>query len=116
MMLWRANWQKMSEEINKKKLLGMLGLASRARKLITGTERVTDCIRSKKNVFVVIIASDVSNNTLKRLVNCCEYYNAEYYRPNLTSEEIAHAVGKISNISSVAIVDRNFSDAIKKLV
>ena len=106
----------MSEELQKKKLLGMLGLASRARKIITGTELVCDSVRSKKKVYAVVIASDVSDNTLKKLVNCCEYYKTEYYRPNLTREEIAHAVGKLSDVSSVAIVDQNFSDAIKKLV
>ncbi|MBR6681631.1 MAG: ribosomal L7Ae/L30e/S12e/Gadd45 family protein [Clostridia bacterium] len=106
----------MSEELPKKKLLGMLGLASRARKIITGTELVCDSVRSKKKVYSVIIASDVSENTLKKLINCCEYYQTEYYRSSLTREEIAHAVGKLSGVSSVAIVDQNFSDAIKKLV
>ena len=47
----------MSEELKKKKILGMLGLASRARKIITGTELVCDSVRSKKKVYIVVIAS-----------------------------------------------------------
>ena len=50
------------------KLLGMLGLAARARKIITGTELVTEKIKSGKKVELVLIAADVSQNTFKKLV------------------------------------------------
>ena len=94
----------------------MLGLAARARKIVTGTEIVTDKIKSGKGVFLVVIASDVSQNTLKKIVNCCKYYEKEYVQVQFTQDEISKAVGKMSYVSSVAIIDRNFSDAIKKLV
>lgn len=98
------------------KLLGMMGLAARARKVVTGTEIVTEKIKANKGVRLVLIASDVSQNTLKKLVNCCEYYEVEYIQLQRTQDEISNAVGKSCLTSSVAILDRNFSEAIKKLV
>ena len=98
------------------KLLGMLGLAARARKIITGTELVTERIKSGKGIELVLIAADVSQNTLKKVVNCCEYYGQEYLQLEFTMDEISCAIGKSCLVSTVAIIDRNFSDAIKKLV
>ena len=98
------------------KLLGMLGLAARARKIITGTELVTEKIKSGKRVELVLIAADVSQNTLKKIVNCCDFYEQKYIHLQFTRDEISRAVGKSCLISAVAIIDRNFSDAIKKLV
>lgn len=106
----------MSENKINSKLLGMMGLASRARKIVTGTEIVTEKIKSGKKVYIVLIASDVSQNTLKKIVNCCEYYDTEYVQLQFTQDEISHAVGKSCLTSSVAILDRNFADAIKNLV
>ena len=106
----------MSENIKNPKLLGMMGLASRARKIVTGTEIVTEKIKSGRSVEFVIIASDVSQNTLKKVVNCCEYYEVEYGISQFTMDEISNAVGKSCLVSAVAIVDRNFADAIKNLV
>ena len=102
--------------MKKTKLLGMIGLAARARKIVTGTEIVTEKIKSGRNVELVIIASDVSQNTLKKIVNCCDFYEINYVQSQFTRDEISHAVGKSCLTSSVAIIDRNFADAIKKLV
>ncbi len=98
------------------KLLGMMGLAARARKIAAGTEIVTEKIKAGKGVNLVLIASDVSQNTLKKIVNCCEYYETEFIQLRFTQDEISHAIGKSCLTSSVAILDRNFYNAIKKLV
>ena len=111
-MLWRQSLRKM----NNNKLLNMMGLAVRAGKLTAGTEAVTDKIKSGKGVYLVLIASDVSQNTLKKIENCCMYYGAEYYVLEHTQDDISHAIGKSYLTSSVAILDRNFADAIKKLI
>ena len=106
----------MSDMNKNHKLLGMLGLASRARKIVTGTELVTEKIKSGKPVEIVVISSDVSQNTLKKIVNCCEYYGIEYKQSSFTQDEISHAVGKSCLVSSVAIIDSNFACAIKNLL
>ena len=111
MTLWKANSAKMNS-----KFLFMLGLAAKAGRLAIGTERVVEKIRGKSKVKLVIVASDVSQNTLKKLKNCCEYYQTEYIITEYTREDISYAVGKRSLASSVAILDENFSSAIKKLV
>ncbi len=111
-MLWKESFRKMSNN----RLLGMMGLAARARKIAAGTEIVTDKIKAGKGVRLVLIASDVSQNTRKKIVNCCEYYEVEYIQIQYTQNEISDAVGKSCLTSSVAILDRNFSEAIKKLV
>ena len=106
----------MSENNRNPKLLGMLGLAARARKIVAGTEIVTEKIKSGKAVELVIIASDVSQNTHKKIVNCCDYYKKQYVVSGFTQDELSHAVGKQCLTSSVAIIDRNFAFAIKNLV
>jgi len=105
-----------SEDKTNVKLLGMLGLAARARKLIAGTEIVTERIKSGKKVFFVIIASDVSENTFNKIKNCCEYYGVNFVKSTVLQEELSHSIGKMCLTSSVAILDQNFSDAVKKLV
>ena len=111
-MPWKENCRKMSND----RFLGMLGLAMRARKLVCGTMQVTDRIRTGKGVELVLTASDVSANTKKRIENCCKYYRVECIQLQYTQDEISDAIGKSGLASSVAILDRNFSEAIKKLV
>ena len=94
----------------------MIGLAARAGKISAGTEIVTERIKAGKGVKLVLIASDVSENTLKKVVNCCEYYRTEKIQVQYTQDELSHAIGKSYLTSSVAIMDRNFADAIKKLI
>lgn len=98
------------------KLLGMLGLSMKAGKLVCGCEAICDKVRTGKNVYLVIISSDVAQNTKKRLVNCCRYYGVEYRESSVTQSEMSHAVGKTSSVSSVAVLDENFGNAIIKLV
>lgn len=52
--------------MNKEKILQFLGLATRARKLVTGEELVISEVR-RGNAKLVIVAEDASENTRK---NC----------------------------------------------
>ena len=100
---------------DEKKLLGMLGLASRARKLITGADLVCDAIRAGKYVGIVIVASDVSDNTKKRLENCCKHYGVECRFIKTDRDGLSNAVGKSNYVSAVAATDKNFASALLKL-
>ena len=111
-MHWKENFRKMNND----KILGMLGLAARARKITAGTEIVTERIKSGKGVKLVLIASDVSENTFKKIVNCCEYYGIDHISLQYTQDELSHAIGKMCLTSSVAIMDRNFAEAVKRLI
>ena len=99
----------------KAKTLGMLGLVKKAGKLIIGTDRVTDTVRSN-TPGLTLIASDASDNTKKRAINCCDYYKAEYQIIDVTAEELAHAIGRSNNISVIFITDKNFTAVLKELI
>ncbi|MER2071649.1 MAG: ribosomal L7Ae/L30e/S12e/Gadd45 family protein, partial [Psychrobacillus sp.] len=56
----------------------LLGLATRARKTISGEELVVKEIRSKK-AKLVILANDASHNTAKKLNDKCASFNVELH-------------------------------------
>ena len=52
---------------NEKRLRGMLGFAMRAGKVTIGTDAVCSALGSKKKPKLVVIASDVSDSTRKKI-------------------------------------------------
>ena len=54
------------ESIDKKKALNLLGMATRARKLISGEEQVLQSIQKEK-VNLVICTTNSSENTVKKI-------------------------------------------------
>ncbi|NBK97372.1 MAG: 50S ribosomal protein L7ae [Erysipelotrichia bacterium] len=91
------------------KVYGTLGMAMRARKLSMG-EAVLDDIRSKK-AKLVIIASDASENTKKKIVDKCHYYDVEYAFIE-SSMLLNQAIGK-TNRMAVAVIEEGFAKSIK---
>ena len=94
------------------KLYGMLGLAKRAGKVVSGADAVIDKVRVK-GAFLVIISSDVSETTNKRLNDKCKYYNTPKIVYGL-SETNGKAIGK-SDVAAIAVTDKNFADTILRL-
>ena len=102
-----------------KKFAGLLGIAKKAGRVIAGTNLVTDSIRAgsvSKCPQAVFLASDVSENTRKRVTNCCTYYEIPLYQIPLTIAEIGDAIGKSGSVSAVGITDAGLSDALVKLI
>ena len=97
------------------KLLGMLGLAARARKLLMGTELVTQGVRSGK-ARMVIVACDASENTKKRVFNCCVYYECECREVPVTASDLASALGHSGSLTSVAVTDVHMAKGIRKIL
>ena len=62
---------------NGEKIIGLLGLAARAGKLIYGTPMVCDALREGKKVFYVFRAAGTSENTHKKIGDKCKFYNVE---------------------------------------
>ena len=97
----------------------MIGLARRAGKLVFGTEMVRDAVRSEKNEnsgkrpLLVFVSSDASENTLKRISDCCFFYSVPLVKADVTSEELGRMIGKTSDVACVAMTDKNMSDAVK---
>ena len=115
------------KESKNRKILSMLGFAMRARKLLCGTDKVCDEIRrhgcpsedgkiQKQKIGIVIIASDASDNTKKRIINACNHYNVGFYRSEITSDELADRIGRISSAAVCATFDKAFTDGILKAV
>lgn len=106
---------------NETRLCGMLGMAHKAGRLSFGTERVLETIRFRRP-RLVLAASDISENTRKRLINSCNYYSEEYGYPieyremELTMDALSHCLGQRGAVSCAALEDKGFTEAIKKLV
>lgn len=90
----------------KDKVSGMLGLAERAGKLISGETKVLDAIRSGK-AELVILATDASDNTKKMFHDKCSSYGIPYYE---------HGVKSDFGHTDMAVSDKNFSEAIRRLL
>lgn len=99
--------------MNKKKVLSLIGLATRAGKIQSGEFATEKAVKEGK-ANLVIVASDASDNTLKKFRNSCTYYKVPFYIYS-GKEELGHGMGK-ENRASLAVCDKGFGDAIEKLL
>ncbi|MBR3841389.1 MAG: ribosomal L7Ae/L30e/S12e/Gadd45 family protein [Erysipelotrichales bacterium] len=90
-------------------VVNLIGLATRARKIVTG-EMVLNAIRNH-SAKLVVIAEDASDNTKKKLIDKCTFYNVEYVFIE-SSAILSHAIGK-NNRMAIAINDLGFAEKIK---
>ncbi len=105
----------MQTATDKKKFLGMLGLAAKARRLTVGTSLVCTAI-SKKIPVIVLISSEASENTRKKIKNKCSFYEIRCIETDISGDDISYAIGKTNSVSAVAVNDANFASAIEKLI
>ena len=91
---------------DKEKCLGVLGLASRAGKIVSGMDAVLENIKSKK-INLVIIASDASEKTKENVKYVCTNNGISVIEFS-TIEEISLSIGK-KNKAIIGIKDKNFS-------
>jgi ribosomal protein L7Ae-like RNA K-turn-binding protein len=90
--------------------MSLLGLANRARKIITGEELSVKEIRSGK-AKLILLSKDASVNTSKKITDKCKSYNI----PCKLVEDrflLGQAIGKEARVV-VAVMDAGFA---KKLV
>lgn len=95
------------------KALNMIGLAVRAGKAKTGGALCENAVKSGK-AFLLIIAEDASNNTKDKFIQIALAYNVDYLLFS-TCELLGKFTGNELR-SVIAITDRGFKEAIKKLV
>ncbi len=94
------------------KILGLMGLAARARKVCFGADSVELEIKKKK-VYLIMVAKDASNRTKDKFRNICH----EYDIPIMIEGEIeilSKAIGK-SNKAIIGIEDSNLAGEIQKI-
>ena len=94
-------------ETRKEAVLGAVGLCRKAGKLIVGSDAVCLSLREKKKPFGVLLASDASANTSKRLADKCATYGAPLVTVPASGEELAAAIGKSAKTAAVAVTDEN---------
>ena len=98
----------------KNKFLGLLGMAAKAGKLTFGSSLVRTKIQSKQKPELVILSHDSSENTKKRIKNCCAYYSCKVITVDETSDSLGHMTGREGPISCIAVNDEGFGTAIAK--
>ena len=64
--------------VDKKKLLNMIGLATRARKVVSGEFSTEKSVKSGRS-HLVIVSEEASDNTKKMFTNMCAYYKVPIY-------------------------------------
>lgn len=104
-----------AESKKKSTVLSLIGFAQKAGKLVWGTDRICDEIRrhgvpeeeGKGGHGIVVISSDASDNTVKRIKNACGYYNVAYKQTLITSAELGEKTGH-GDLAAVAVFDRDF--------
>jgi ribosomal protein L7Ae-like RNA K-turn-binding protein len=91
----------------------MIGLAQRAGKVVSGEFATEKAVKQRK-AAAVVVAGDSSDNTKKNFRDMCTYYNVPYYEYS-DKETLGNAIGKQFR-ASLAVIDANFGDQIKKLL
>ena len=95
------------------KVNGLLGISSKAGAVLAGTDLVLEEM-SKKRVFLVVVAGDASEKTIKNMKYYCDKEKVEmivYGDINNNSK----AIGK-HNKAVIGINDKNLADAIQKVI
>ena len=103
----------MRNELN---ILRFLGLAAKAGKVISGFDQVESSIR-RKTAKLLIISTDISKNTLSRLLDIGEEENITM--PDAfsfsTMFELGKAIGKPDR-AIVAVTDQGFADKLTAML
>ena len=94
------------------RFLGTLGLAARARKTACGTQNVCEALKAGK-AKLVVMACGLSGATEKRITDRTAFYKVELIKTNIEPLDLAMAVGRASDISSVAVLDEQLAKAVK---
>ena len=96
------------------KVLNFIGLSMRAGKVIFGGNLVTSAIRSRSKPDLVLLASDASENTCKRIVDSCDFHRVVLVKTEYDGATLAATIGKQSDVMVIAIADKGLANTIFK--
>ena len=108
------NRSETSKDVINEKILGAVGLATRARKCFIGTELCVESMRANKGKLL-LVASDISDNTKKKLVKTALFHKIPHIFVDSGKAQLAHAAGKTSDCAAILLTDDGFVKIIKKL-
>ena len=95
------------------KVYGLLGLCSKAGKIVSGMDAVSDEIKRNK-VKLLIVAEDTSEKTLENIKYLAEKKNVKVVVIG-NIEDNSKAIGK-ENRAIIGIKDKNIADGIIKII
>ena len=93
-------------------ILKLLGLAFRAKKVISGEDFCLEGIRNGE-IKYLFLANDAGVNTTKRITDKAKFYNVAL-DTSFSSEELSSAIGK-NNRMVIGIKDAGFAKKIKEI-
>lgn len=93
------------------KVLNTLGICACARKISYGETLLKD-IKNKK-VYFVVVATDASDNSKKKIIDKCKYYKCEY-EICVEKSSLTKSIGRVDLVSAVGIKDFNLVKKLKE--
>lgn len=93
------------------KAMGLLGLAKRAGRVVSGETACKEAVRFGSSCLI-LIAGDASANTIKNITDSCKYYDVPFATVG-TKETLGNAIGNEYN-AVVSVNDKGFADGILK--
>ena len=97
---------------NTDRLHGLLGLAQRAGRLVTGMDNTLAAIRTGK-AQLVLVDESAAENTGKKLTDACIYYHVPLLK--LPQDLLSYATGRDGRMMG-ALTDRGFAEKVKGLM
>ncbi|MFT4400901.1 YlxQ family RNA-binding protein [Bacillus sp. SW14] len=91
----------------------LLGLANRARKVVSGEDLVIKEIRNAR-AKLVLLTEDASSNTTKKVTDKCSYYKVPYKKVE-NRAVLGRSIGKESRVV-VAVTDQGFANKLISLL
>lgn len=95
------------------RILGLIGISTKARKITFGTDAVLERV-IKKKTSLVVIAKDASEKSKENMKFICKKNKVRIIEFS-TIDKISHAMGK-KNKSVICINDKNMGEEIYKII
>ena len=97
------------------KFLSLLGLCRKAGKVTLGSDGVCDAVRSG-GARLVILTSDASDNTKKKIKNCASYYGKRLFVCETDKETLGRRLGRAGEASCAAVCDESFAAMLERQI
>ena len=103
------------ENKSKSRLVGMIGFAMRAGKVVIGTDLVCASMSKSgtKRARLVLLTSTASEATKKKIRCTCEFYGVELREIDIDGDRLGQMLGKTFSPAVIAISDDRFAEEIR---
>jgi len=101
--------------IEEDKVLGLLGLASKAGSVALGKDAIRTYLRGRRRNKAIVVASNASSSVKLDWAKRCSHHGATaVFLMKTDKTRLGNAIGK-KNVSAVAITDEKLADRILQL-